>query len=114
MQADRTYFVYILASRSRNLYIGVTNSLIRRLSEHKAGRADSFTRRYRIHRLVYYERFQYINNAVARETELKGWLRARKIALIESTNPVWADLSEEFGTAIKFEEADSSSLRSSE
>ena len=92
MSREHLYFVYIVASRSRTLYIGVTNALIRRVGEHREGTFDSFTKKYRIHRLVYFERFQYVNSAIAREKELKGWLRLRKIALIEAGNPTWIDL----------------------
>jgi putative endonuclease len=93
MTGDHQYFVYILASRSRNLYIGVTGDLVSRLFQHRAGKRDSFTARYRIDRLVYFERFSYINNAIAREKYLKHCLRAEKIALIEAGNPTWEDLS---------------------
>jgi putative endonuclease len=86
---------YILASKSRTLYIGVTNNLLHRVSQHREGKADSFTARYKIHRLVHYERFQYINNAIAREKYLKHFTRAEKIALIESSNPTWEDLAAE-------------------
>jgi putative endonuclease len=93
---DHEYFVYILSSRSRTLYIGVTNNLLVRLHQHRAGRADSFTARYKIHRLVHYERFQYIDSAIAREKHLKHFTRQEKIALIESTNPTWEDLAAEY------------------
>jgi putative endonuclease len=89
---DHEYYVYIIASRSRNIYIGVTNHLRRRITEHRERKADSFTAKYRIHRLVYYERFQYINNAIAREKYLKHLTREEKVVLIESTNPTWEDL----------------------
>jgi len=92
---DHEYYVYIIASRSRNIYIGVTNDLRRRITEHRDGKADSFTARYRIHRLVHCERFQYINNAIAHEKYLKHFTREEKIALIESTNPTWEDLASE-------------------
>jgi putative endonuclease len=90
---DHEYFVYILSSRSRTLYIGVTNHLLVRLRQHRDGKADTFTAKYKIHRLVYYERFQYINNAIAREKYLKHFTRQEKITLIESTNPTWEDLA---------------------
>ncbi len=93
MPLDHEYYVYILASRSRTLYIGVTNDLPRRIREHCEGTANSFTAKYKIHRLVYYERFQYINNAIAREKYLKHFTRQEKIALIETTNPTWDDLA---------------------
>ncbi len=69
----RRYYIYILASRSRNLYTGVTNHLIRRVYEHKQGLTKGFTRKYRIHRLVYFEEFPYVRNAIAREKEIKAW-----------------------------------------
>jgi putative endonuclease len=96
---DHTYFVYILASKSRVLYIGVTNSVQRRTIEHR-DEVEGFCRRYRVWRLVHYERFQYVLNALRRETVLKGWSRAKKIALIEETNPTWEDLSKQFGSPV--------------
>jgi putative endonuclease len=96
MHVDHIYFVYIVASRSRNLYIGVTNSLMVRIPQHRKGTNDGHTRKFKIHRLVYFESFAYINNAIAREKELKGWLRSRKIQLIESINPTWEDLFLQF------------------
>ena len=92
MRIEHHYYVYILSSRSRNLYIGVTNDLLRRVTQHREHKADSFTAQNNIHRLVHYEHFQYINNALTREKQLKGWLRIRKIALIEEDNPTWNDL----------------------
>ena len=86
------FFVYILASKSRTLYIGVTNDLRFRVQQHRQGTADSFTGRYRVQRLVYFERHPYIHDAIAREKQLKGWRRQRKIELIEQTNPTWEDL----------------------
>ena len=88
------YCVYILASGTRRLYVGVTNDLIRRVSEHKCGIASRFTRRYGITRLVCVESTGSIRDAIAREKQIKGWLRRKKIALIEAQNPVWNDLSE--------------------
>jgi len=90
---DHYFYVYIMASKSRVLYIGMTNTLRRRVWEHKNGLCPGFTRDYRVHRLVYFERFQYVRNAIPREKQLKGWLRKRKIALIESVNPTWEDLA---------------------
>ena len=89
----KTFHVYILASASRVLYIGVTNDLLRRIQEHKEMRVPGFTARYRITELVYFEAFGDIRVAIAREKQIKGWLRARKIALIEFFNPHWRDLS---------------------
>jgi putative endonuclease len=92
---DRTYYVYIMASRSRNLYTGMTNALERRVYEHKRGLIPGFTRKYHIGRLVYYEAFQDVRAAIAREKQIKAWTRAKRIALIESQNPTWHDLAED-------------------
>jgi putative endonuclease len=90
---DYEFYVYILASKSRTLYVGVTNGLRTRVRQHRQMVPGSFTARYHITRLVYFERFQYVDKAIARETELKDWNRARKVALIESRNPTWEDLA---------------------
>jgi putative endonuclease len=90
---DRTYYVYILASRRNGtLYIGVTNDLIRSVSEHKEGRAQSFTRKYGVKMLVHYEVFDDIEVAIRRETRLKKYKRAWKINLIQKNNIEWRDL----------------------
>ncbi len=89
------YFVYIMTNRSRTLYVGVTNNLVRRAREHKTGGAG-FTAKYKLDRLVYFERFEDVHNAIEREKRIKGWLRIKKIALIVSVNPAWRDLSEEW------------------
>jgi putative endonuclease len=86
------FWVYILSNRSHILYVCVTNSLHRRVLEHRKQTPGTFTTRYKITRLVYFESYQYINNAIAREKELKHWTRPQKIALIESTNPTWEEL----------------------
>jgi putative endonuclease len=97
---NRQFYVYILASKSRRTYVGMTNSLLHRVGQHRRGEVE-FTSRYRIHRLVYYEIFKYVNNCIARETELKGWSRAKKVALIESMNPTWEDFAADWGKPIK-------------
>jgi putative endonuclease len=98
---EHEYYVYILASTFHRLYIGVTNDLEVRVKQHKNKKApNSFTARYGIDRPVYFERFQYVQSAIRRETELKGWLRARKIAMIVQHNPTWRDLSEDWGKPI--------------
>jgi putative endonuclease len=94
---DHTYFVYILASKSRVLYTGITNSVVRRTLEHRDSSAFGFTQRYRVWRLVYYELHQYVLNAIHREKQIKSWSRWRKIALIEENNPTWEDRSIQFG-----------------
>jgi putative endonuclease len=89
----KSYYVYIMASRSRTLYTGVTNNLERRVLEHRSRSAPGFTCRYRIERLVYCEVFSDIRMAIRREKQIKGWLRQKKLALINSMNPTWIDLS---------------------
>ena len=89
---QHNYWIYILSNRSHTLYIGVTNKLSTRVAQHRQQTRGTHTARYKITRLVYFERFQYINNAVTREKELKHWTRAQKVALIESTNPTWEEL----------------------
>ncbi len=89
-----TYFVYILASRSRNLYIGFTNDLNSRVYEHKTKATAGFTARYNIDRLVYFEEFSSTRQAIEREKELKKLRRELNVALIEENNPAWDDLSD--------------------
>ena len=91
----RVYVVYILASRTRALYIGVTSNLKQRLWQHREKLTDGFTGRYNITRLVYYETFRDVWRALEREKQLKGWLRARELALIDGFNSTWRDLSDE-------------------
>jgi putative endonuclease len=93
---QKTYFVYIMTNRSKTLYTGVTNSLVRRVREHKLGIGSGFAAKYKLDRLAYFERFDDIRNAIEREKQIKGWLRIRKIALIVSVNPEWNDLSAEW------------------
>jgi len=107
---ERTYYVYILASRSRTLYTGVTNRLLERVRQHRQGTFPGFTSEYRIHRLVYFETYRDVKAAIAREKQIKGLSRAKKIALIETRNPTWEDLAAEW-FAIYPRKADSS-LRS--
>jgi putative endonuclease len=93
---SKTYWVYTLASRSRNLYTGVTNDLQRRMVEHRQRLVPGFTARYNIFRLVHCEQFADIRDAIAREKEIKGWRREKKIRLIECDNPTWEDFAEQF------------------
>ena len=86
------FWVYILSSRSRNLYVGITNDIHRRVGIHREGPSNTHTARYNIHRLVHCEYFRYVRSAIAREKELKRWTRAQKIELIERTNPTWEDI----------------------
>jgi putative endonuclease len=88
-------WVYIMTSRPNGpIYVGVTGDLARRASEHREGIVDGFTKRYRLHRLVYAERHDDIRAAIQRETSIKRWPRAWKVALIEAENPTWKDLYE--------------------
>ena len=91
------YYVYILTNKTNEvLYIGVTNDLSRRLQEHKNGELIGFTKQYHVHTLVYFEEYFDIEDAIAREKQLKHWRREKKIELVEQTNPEWDDLSESF------------------
>ena len=90
------YYVYIMTNNSKTLYTGVTNNLNRRVYEHKNKLIQGFTAKYNITKLVYFEIFNDINQAIAREKQIKGWLRKKKINLIESVNPEWDDLSQEW------------------
>ena len=90
----KQYYVYIMTNRSKTLYTGVTNDLVRRVYEHKNKMVEGFTKKYNIKRLVYFEETSDIQAAIAKEKQIKGWLMVKKIALIESKNPEWNDLSE--------------------
>jgi len=103
LKAERRYYVYIMASRSLNLYTGITDNLFRRALEHKAGAIEGFTKQYNIDRLVYYEVFKYVNNAIAREKQIKAWTRAKRLGLIKSMNPTWQDLAEGWGEKIQLQ-----------
>lgn len=88
------YYVYIITNRSGTLYVGVTNDLQRRMSEHKQGAGKGFASAYRLTRLAYYEQTSDITAAIAREKQIKGWVRRKKFDLIQEMNPKWEDLSE--------------------
>ena len=92
----RQFFVYILASRSRTLYVGVTNNLALRMAQHRQGE-DGFTARYRVTRLVYWENVESPYSAITREKQIKGYRRSKKEALIEAMNPGWDDLTTSLG-----------------
>ncbi len=89
----KTYFVYILSNRSGTLYVGVTNNLYRRIIEHRNNTFSGFSSKYKMHRLVYFECFGEIRLAITREKELNGWLRQKKLGLIQKSNPKFEDLS---------------------
>ena len=91
-RSPNTYFVYILSSISGTLCVGISNNILRRGAEHSIGQPDSFTARYKVNRLVYFETYTDVMKAIAREKQIKGYRREKKLALIRSTNPSWIDL----------------------
>ena len=103
MPREHRYYVYVMQSSSRRaLYIGMTNSIERRMWEHKTGEFEGFASKCKCNRLVYFESFNDVKNAIDREKQLKGWSRRKKIALIESVNPRWQDLAEKWGAQMVF------------
>ena len=93
MRDERVYYVYILASDSGTLYVGVTNNVEGRVMQHKLGSVKGFTQKYKVKKLLYYEEFGDIYLAIAREKEIKRWRREKKVGLFEESNPGWVDLS---------------------
>ena len=96
MSEMKQFYVYILTSSSGTLYTGMTNNLERRIYQHKNKLVDGFTKKYNITRLAYFETFSDVRDAIAREKQIKAWRRSKKIDLIESSNPKWEDLSEDW------------------
>jgi putative endonuclease len=90
---DYNFYVYILSNEWRTIYVGVTNDLERRVWEHKNKAVPGFTTRYDIDRLIYFEHFTDIRDAIAREKQIKGWKRFKKVALVDTMNPQWKDLA---------------------
>jgi putative endonuclease len=103
MRKPKSFYVYIMTNRTRShvLYTGVTGDLPCRVFEHKNKVTEGFTSRYNLTRLVYYEHFSYPDAAIEREKEIKGWRRAKKLALVESMNPLWYDLAAEWADIYK-------------
>jgi putative endonuclease len=102
-EMERTFCVYIMSNSSKMLYVGVTNSLERRIFDHKAKLIPGFTRKYNLFKLVHFEPFADIRAAIRREKQIKGWLRSKKVALIESVNSGWNDLADShFKSSVKF------------
>ena len=96
MKKEHQYFVYIVSNPNRTtFYTGFTNLMVRRLIEHRYGLGSEFTRKYKLRHLLYWECYQYVSDAIAREKEIKGWRRAKKIALIKEMNPKMKDLGQE-------------------
>jgi putative endonuclease len=102
MSDERRYFVYIMANASKRLYTGMTNSLRRPVREHRLKLTPGFAAKSNITRLVYFESFEDVRNAIEREKQIKAWTREKRIALVESTNPKWDDLSREWDKAQTF------------
>ncbi len=97
---EHLYYAYIVASRSLNFYVGVTSGIEVRVAQHKAGVFEGYSKQYNCNRLVWFERFVDVHAAIAREKQLKGWSRVKKITLIRRENPTWLDLSESWGKPI--------------
>jgi putative endonuclease len=100
---DHFYYAYMVASRSRTLYVGVTSDLQKRVFEHKRKLHEGFSATYHCERLVWFESFSEVDEAIAREKQLKRWRREKKVALIEANNPTWVDLSEGWYTREQLE-----------
>lgn len=98
---EHRYYVYIVSNRSRTIYVGITSAIERRMRQHREKIYGGFTARYGCNRLVYYEVWQDVHQAIARETEIKSWTRAKRVALIERKNPTWDDLSADWGKPIE-------------
>lgn len=96
MTGNRQFYVYILTNKTGTLYVGITNNIKKRIHQHKRKAADGFTSKYNIDRLLYYENFSDAYSAIAREKTIKGWVRNKKVELINSLNPGWNDLSEDW------------------
>ena len=90
----KSYYVYIISSFRKTIYVGITNNLVRRIYEHKQGLVEGFTKKYKVKNLVYFEETADVKNAIEREKEIKGWRRDKKVRLIKSVNPGWSDLYE--------------------
>lgn len=90
------YYVYIMANKSGSTYVGVTSDIERRALDHKRRKLEGFTKKYKIDLLVFFEEFQYVEDAIKREKQIKGWRKEKKRELVESLNPKWVDLSEDW------------------
>jgi len=98
---EKAYYIYFMSNRSRTLYAGVTGNIRKRVYEHKTGAVEGFTSRYKLDRLVYWEKFQYVRNAIAREKQIKRWKRVKKVQLVVSMNPTWKDLAADWFPELK-------------
>jgi putative endonuclease len=109
----KQYFVYIMSNKSRRLYVGITSKLFGRVFDHKNKTIPGFTSRYKFDMLVYYEEYSQVMSAIAREKEIKGWRREKKLKLILADNPDWADLSAEWEEDPSWKAISSEELRRS-
>jgi putative endonuclease len=100
-QGEWKFWVYIMASKSRVIYVGMTGSLEQRVWEHKTEAVEEFSQKYKCHRLVHFECFDDVRNAIAREKEIKAWRREKKVRLIEAANPTWEDLAGEWFASVQ-------------
>jgi putative endonuclease len=98
---EKSFYIYFMSNRSRTLYAGVTGNIVKRVYEHKTGAVEGFTSRYKLDRLVYWEKFQYVTNAIAREKQVKVWKRVKKVQLVVSMNPTWDDLAADWFPELK-------------
>jgi putative endonuclease len=98
---EKAYHIYFMSNRSRTLYAGVTGNIRKRVYEHKTGAVEGFTSRYKLDRLVYWEKFQYVRSAIAREKQIKRWKRVKKVQLVVSMNPTWKDLAADWFPELK-------------
>jgi putative endonuclease len=98
---EKDYYIYFMSNRSRTLYAGITGNMRKRVYEHKTGAVEGFTSRYKLDRLVYWEKFQYVRNAIVREKQIKRWKRVKKIQLVVSMNPTWKDLAADWFPELK-------------
>jgi len=96
MQGKNQYYVYIMTNKSGTPYVGMTNNIKKRIYDHKEKLIPGFTKKYNINRLVYFEAFGGVHSAIAREKTIKGWLRKKKIELVNKSNPTWKDLSQDW------------------
>ena len=96
MHLEKCYYIYIMSNRSKTIYVGVTGHLRTRVWQHKTGEFEGFTKKYKLDRLVYLEKYKYVRNALGREKQLKRWTRIKKIQLIVGMNPTWKDLAEDW------------------
>jgi len=105
---EKRFCVYIMSNISKMLYVGVTNDLEKRVFQHKSKLISGYTQKYNLFKLVYFESFGDIREAIHREKQIKGWIRSKKVAIIESVNPQWRDLAEEhFQSGAKFKSVSS-------